>query len=162
MIRRILALWTFFRLNLLKLLIFPLYRSAKDLDRLRFEFHLCLVAQEKNKKILYVGIHERSFVYQLVFPFTFCDMARDFLINTERMRFGPCQNLEEEFDLVVLSGVFNYGSNNEEFERILQHRKFKEFLILDWKKNINFHLSLTGKNLQIRNLDRSFYYYYER
>lgn len=162
MIKKMLALWAFLRLNLLKLLIFPLYTSAKDFDRLRFEFHLCLVAQDKNKKILYVGIHERSFVYQLAFPFVFCDMDADFLINSERMRFGPCQDLEEDFDLVVLSGVFNYGSDSEEFQRILQHRKFKEFLILDWKKNIPFHLSIAGKELEMRNLDRSFYYYYER
>lgn len=162
MIKLFLIIWTFLRLNLLKVLIFPLYTAAKDLDRLRFEFHLCRVAQDRSKKILYVGIHERSFVYQLVFPFVFCDMDRDFLINTERVRFGACQDLDEDFDLVVLSGVFNYGSNSEEFQRILQHKKFKKYLILDWKKNIPFHRSITDEKVEIQNLGRSFYYYYQR
>ena len=49
-----------FKLNILKIILFPRIRSAKDYDRLRFEFELCRVAS--NKKGLYVGIHERSFV----------------------------------------------------------------------------------------------------
>ena len=162
MIKLLLILWTFLRLNLLKILIYPLFTAAKDLDRLRFEFHLCRVAQDKSKKILYVGIHERSFVYQLAFPFVFCDIDADFLINTERVRFGACQDLDEDFDLVILSGVFNYGSNIEDFKRILEHGRFKKYLILDWQKNIPFHRSISDENITIQYLGRSFYYYYER
>ena len=162
MIKLLLILWTFLRLNLLKILIYPLFTAAKDLDRLRFEFHLCRVAQDKSKKILYVGIHERSFVYQLAFPFVFCDIDADFLINTERVRFGACQDLDEDFDLVILSGVFNYGSNIEDFKRILEHGRFKKYLILDWQKNIPFHRSISDENITIHYLGRSFYYYYER
>ena len=136
MIKMLSTIWIFFKLNLIKVLIFPLFRSAKDLDRLRFEFHLSRVAQDKSKKILYVGIHERSFVYQLAFPFFFCDIDTNFLINTKKVRFGLCQDLEEDFDLVILSGVLNYGSDSEGFQRILQHGRFKKFLILDLPLNL--------------------------
>lgn len=155
-------LWSFFKLNIIKALIFPIFRSAKDADRLRFELHLCGVAQDVDKRVLFVGVHERSFVYQLVFPFYFCDIDNSFLINTSKVRNGPCQNLDEDFDLVILAGVFNYGTNSEEFLKIIQCGGFKRFLILDWKKNMAFHQSISGKGTHFHELGNVFYYYYER
>ena len=152
----------FFKLNFLKILIIPKVRSAKDYDRLAFEYQLCKLATDKKKKVLYVGIHERSFVYQLVFPFTFCDIDTSFLIHTDMKRTEPCQNDQEIYDLGVLSGVFGYGTDSSGFKSIIDKNNFKSFLILDWIKNLDLHKGYVSKSLGIKKLKRSFYYFTDK
>lgn len=155
------SLYYFFKLNILKIILFPRIRSAKDYDRLRFEFELCRVASNK-KKVLYVGIHERSFVYQLVFPFVFCDMDTSFLIYSDNERTEPCQNDNNQYDLVVLSGVFGYGTDENGFENILNKQNFENFLVLDWIKNIDLHNRYIDPGLGYTSLKRSFFYYTDK
>lgn len=151
----------FFKLNLLKILIYPNYRSAKDLDRLRFEWELCRISAS-NENIMFVGVHERSFVYELVFPFTFVDISDAYLIKAKsNVIHSSCIDIMEDFNLVILAGVLNYGSDENVFKEILAKSNFKQFLIQDWKANIKFHSNWINSKSKLVNLNRLFYYYLE-
>jgi len=154
------TLLIYLRLNFRKLALYSSIRSAKDYDRMRFEFELSKVASKNNYRILYVGIHERSFVYQLTFPFIFIDISNEYLLTSKKNVYVKnCLDIEEDFDLVILSGIYNYGTNSEGFKKILRKRNFKNFLILDWIKNYSYHKSFFTENSKIKKLKRSFFYY---
>ena len=106
-------------LNILKLLYIFKYRSAKDIDRILFELLLCKLSTEK-KSILYVGLHPRSYVYQKVFMFDFIDYDKTYLLNKNPDRFF-CKDIldhQKEYDIVILSGILNYGTNSDKFFNI--------------------------------------------
>ena len=152
----------FLKLNLAKLVIYPRFRSAKDIDRLRFEWELCRLATAK-LKILFVGVHERSFVYELVLPFSFIDVNDDYLVKVKSdICHDSCINVTEDFDVLILAGVLNYGTDGELFAEILSKNNFKNFLIQDWKKNREFHDPWITKDTRIVNLNLLFYYYFKR
>ena len=65
-------------------------------------------------------VFTRDHLYQLVFPFVFCDMDTSFLIYRDIERTEPCQNDINQYDLVVLSGVFGYGTDENGFENIIK------------------------------------------
>lgn len=151
----------FFKLNLAKLVIYPRFRSAKDIDRLRFEWELCRLAATK-QKVLFVGVHERSFVYELVLPFSFIDISDDYLVKVKPdICHDSCVNVTEDFDVLILAGVLNYGTDGQLFKEILSKTNFKNFLIQDWKKNRQFHSPWITKDTHVVNLSLLFYYYFE-
>lgn len=152
----IFAIPQFFFLNIMKVIFANKYKSAWDYDRLCFEFHLCTLSS--TSRILFVGVHERSWVYQQVFKFDFCDTEDTYLKSGPRFLNQNCILLEKKYDLVVLSGVLHYGSDNEVFCQILNKVNFKSFLILDWIDNINSHHWIR-KSTQVHFLKRTFYYY---
>ena len=149
----------FFKLNFLKILIYPRFRSAKDTDRLRFEWELCRIAAS-NGNTMFVGVHERSFVYELVFPFTFVDISDAYLVKAKsNVIHGSCIDVAEDFNLVILAGVLNYGTDGDVFKEILAKSNFKRFMIQDWKDNREFHSGWSNSMSEIVNLSRLFYYY---
>jgi len=152
----------FCKLNLYKLLFIFKYRSAKDVDRLLFEIFLCKLSSKK-KNILYVGLHPRSFVYQKVFLFDFIDYDNTYLLNSNSHRFF-CKDISDhhkEYDIVILSGILNYGTNSDKFMRILEKKNFKSFIIHDWIKNLNNHKWIDNKSVKIHILNKTFWYKFE-
>ena len=153
------ALLLYFKLNLTKLLIHPQFRSAKDADRLRFEWELCKVASG-GKKVLFVGLHERSFVYQLILPFIFIDISDDYLVKAkENVLHGACEDITDEFDLVILAGVLDFGTEGMEFLELLEKANFKNILIQDRKDNIGFHTEMLKSSSYSALLKNVFFYY---
>lgn len=154
------AIFLYFRLNFKKIALLPSIRSAKDYDRMRFEYELCKISTNVNYKVLYVGIHNRSFVYQYIFPFTFIDISDEFLLKDKKNIFvKDCKDISEDYDLVVLSGVFNYGTDLKAFKKILNKDNFKNFLVLDWIKNYSYHKEFFSNETRPIHLKRSFFYY---
>ena len=126
---------------------------------MRFEYELSKVAAKK-LKVLYVGIHERSYVYQFSFPFTFIDISDKYLVrNSSKIKVQNCIQIQEEYELVILSGVHNYGTDSDGFNQILTKENFKRFLILDWKEHHSYHKKFFDKNSKEKFLKRSFFYY---
>lgn len=156
-------IYFFIKLSLLKILIFLTkgIRSAKDVDRFLFELQMCKFGYT-DKKILYVGVHERSYVYQWCFPFDFCDVSDEFLrrqkpFHQQKFIVGDCANIDENYDLVILSGILEYGTNIDEFDAIIRKDNFKSFLVHDWKKNVELHA--WARLDDIIEIKETFYYY---
>jgi hypothetical protein len=156
------TLLVFLKLNFYKLLIFRKYKSAKDIDRLLFEYILCRFSLIK-KNILYVGVHERSYVYQLCLPFSFIDISDRYLLPkpSENIYCNDLIDHQENYDLVILSGILNYGSPKSKFVSILKKENFKTFIIHDWKKNISEH-DWIRKDANVNFLPNTFWYAYTR
>jgi len=155
------SIFLFFKLNLAKLVIYPRFRSAKDSDRLKFEWELCRLAVT-NQKVLFVGVHERSFVYELVLPFSFIDITDDYLVKAKSdIYHDSCVNVNEDYDILILAGVLNYGTDIDLFKQILSKTNFKKFLIQDWKKNRESHALWINTETRIVNLNLLFYYYFD-
>lgn len=149
---------TYLRLNLLKVYKCMTFRSAWDYDRLKFEWHMCGLS--RSNSILFVGVHERSFVYQLAFNFDFCDIEATYLLaDNKRVFCENCIDLEKEYDLVILSGVLNYGTDASFFRKILTKKNFKAYLILDWLKSMKEHIWLS-QGAHFKKMRHTFYYYY--
>ena len=111
---------------------------------------------------MYVGVHSRSYVYQKVFSFDFVDYDNTYLLKVDNKRFFCIDILEHnlKYDIVVLSGILSYGTNVEKFAQILQKENFKEYIIHDWKKNINNHVWLNNNSVNLYNLKNTFWYKY--
>ena len=152
------ALPQFLLLNLTKVIFARKYKSAWDYDRLCFELHLCTLS--RTSRILFVGVHERSWVYQHVFKFDFCDYSNQYLLKGDRYICKNCLEINEEYDLVILSGVFEYGSDASLFKTILKMKNFRKFLVLDWHSNIERHTWISETNI-FKKLNRTFYYYFQ-
>ena len=84
-------------------------------------------------------------------------MDTSFLIYRDIERTEPCQNDNNQYDLVVLSGVFGYGTDENGFENIIKKQNFKNFLVLDWIKNIDLHNRYIEPSLGYTSLKRSFF-----
>ena len=154
----LLKIISFASLHILKVYYFKLYRSAWDYDRLKFEWHLCGLSSINS--VLFVGVHERSFVYQKAFTFDFCDVDPTYLLaDSERFICKNCLDIEKEYDLVILSGVLNYGTDAFFFKEILNKKNFKAYLILDWLMSIKEHIWLSD-DAYYSKLKRTFFYYY--
>ena len=137
------------------------YRSARDLDRLLFEYQLSILSTQ-NKRILYVGMHSRSYIYQKVFPFNFIDFDNTYLLKEDNIRFFCNDILEHnlEYDIVILSGILSYGTNIKKFIQILEKNNFKNYIIHDWIKNLDSHIWLNDKSIKLYKLKNTFWYKY--
>ena len=162
----LLRTYFFIKLSLLKILIFLTkgIRSAKDYDRMIFEWEMCKLGIS-NKKILYVGVHGRSYVYQWCFPFDFCDISDEYLRrqkSSQKKKFlvKDCADVDEYYDLVILSGILDYGTGVDGFLSILAKDNFKSFLVQDWYKNHELHT--WAKHLKTVKINKTFYYYFHK
>ena len=72
---------------------------------------------------------------------------------------GSCIDVAEDFNLVILAGVLNYGTDGDVFKEILAKSNFKRFMIQDWIDNREFHSGWSNSMSEIVNLSRLFYYY---
>ena len=89
------TVFLFFKLNFLKALLYPVIVSAKDWDRLRFEWELCRISAERSD-VLFVGVYSRSFA-ELVLPFDFIDIDDNFLIKgLTNVSVGRCEKLPRD------------------------------------------------------------------
>ena len=135
------AVTRFIRLQFLKLLARPAIRSAFDRDRLVSEWHLCRLPN--SDETLYVGVHDRSFIYQLIFRFDFLDISDDYLIRfLENVSVGNVVDIQKSYKYCVLSGVLGYGTDSLQMKSLLGRSVLGKKFIIDWRKNVGLHQDL--------------------
>jgi hypothetical protein len=161
MFRYIYGVFIFFNLQLTKLLLKRRVQVGFSWDRLMIEAELCRLSSFSMGKVLVVGIHERSFVYQLIIPAIYVDYDRTFLcLWMPDVLLGDALTAHKcAFDYVFLSGVFGYGSDASHFSRMLYEwlNEKKSIVVFDWNSNIQFHIDLAcqlGCSLEVKNYQR--------
>ena len=71
---------------------------------------------------------DHMFINKFSFPFTFIDISDKYLVrNSSKIKVQNCIQIQEEYELVILSGVHNYGTDSDGFNQILLKKILKGF-----------------------------------
>ncbi len=138
----------FLLLQIAKLCIIYKVKSSKSLDRLFIEFYLTKYIK---KKCIYVGVHNRSFVYTLIYPFKFIDIDSYYLCQALNCSNDNILTVDSSnYQIIIMGGILNYGLSPEKVYDLIKNKKNNNKIILiDHKKDF-FELKNLRKDMMVK------------
>lgn len=141
-------IFRFILLQIVKLCIISKIKSSKSIDRLFIEFYLTKYIK---KKCMYVGVHNRSFVYTLIYPFKFIDIDSYYLCKALNCSNDNILTVDRSnYEIIIMGGILNYGLSPEKVYNLIKNKnKYCNIILIDHKKDF-FELKNLRKDIMIK------------